>query len=46
MIPFTKGHGLGNDYIVIDEADLPRPLDTRSSGSATATGAWAPTAYC
>jgi len=30
MIPFTKGHGLGNDYIVIDEADLPRPLDTRA----------------
>lgn len=26
MIPFTKGHGLGNDYIVIDEADLPCPL--------------------
>ena len=30
MIPFTKGHGLGNDYIVIDEADLPRPLDRRA----------------
>jgi diaminopimelate epimerase len=30
MIPFTKGHGLGNDYIVIDERDLPRPLDTRA----------------
>jgi diaminopimelate epimerase len=29
MIPFAKGHGLGNDYIVMDEADLPRPLDTR-----------------
>jgi diaminopimelate epimerase len=28
MIPFAKGHGLGNDYIVIDEADLPRPLST------------------
>ena len=26
MIPFTKGHGLGNDYLVIAEADLPRPL--------------------
>jgi diaminopimelate epimerase len=26
MIPFTKGHGLGNDYLVIDEADLPAPL--------------------
>src|SRR5881397_4320993 len=30
MIPFGKGHGLGNDYIVMDEADLPRPLDTRA----------------
>src|SRR5262245_6066117 len=29
MIPFAKGHGLGNDYIVIDEADLPSPLTTR-----------------
>ena len=26
MIPFAKGHGLGNDYIVISETDLPRPL--------------------
>ena len=26
MIPFAKGHGLGNDYIVIDSADLPREL--------------------
>jgi diaminopimelate epimerase len=26
MIPFVKGHGLGNDYIVMDEASLPRPL--------------------
>ena len=26
MIPFAKGHGLGNDYIVLNEADLPRPL--------------------
>jgi diaminopimelate epimerase len=26
MITFTKGHGLGNDYIVIDGADLPAPL--------------------
>jgi diaminopimelate epimerase len=26
MIPFAKGHGLGNDYIVIDAADLPAPL--------------------
>src|SRR5207249_11886300 len=30
MIPFAKGHGLGNDYIVMDESDLPRPLDTRA----------------
>ena len=28
MIPFTKGHGLGNDYLVIEEADLPGPLTT------------------
>ena len=28
MIPFVKGHGLGNDYLVIDEADLPGPLTT------------------
>ena len=27
MIAFAKGHGLGNDYIVLDEKDLPRPLD-------------------
>src|SRR6185503_9565784 len=26
MIPFVKGHGLGNDYIVMDESDLPRAL--------------------
>jgi diaminopimelate epimerase len=26
MIPFTKGHGLGNDYIVISGADLPAAL--------------------
>jgi len=26
MIPFVKGHGLGNDYIVINGADLPSPL--------------------
>jgi len=30
VIPFAKGHGLGNDYIVMNEADLPRPLDTRA----------------
>ena len=26
MIPFAKGHGLGNDYIVIDAGDLHSPL--------------------
>jgi diaminopimelate epimerase len=26
MIPFAKGHGLGNDYLVIDRADLSGPL--------------------
>ena len=26
MIPFVKGHGLGNDYLVMQEADLPGPL--------------------
>jgi diaminopimelate epimerase len=26
VIPFVKGHGLGNDYLVIDGADLSRPL--------------------
>lgn len=26
MIPFAKGHGLGNDYIVMAEADLKSPL--------------------
>ena len=26
MIRFAKGHGLGNDYIVIEGADLPAPL--------------------
>ena len=26
MIPFAKGHGLGNDYIVMNAADLPAPL--------------------
>ena len=23
MIPFAKSHGLGNDYLVIDAADVP-----------------------
>ena len=26
MIRFAKGHGLGNDYVVIDQTDLPAPL--------------------
>jgi diaminopimelate epimerase len=26
VIPFAKGHGLGNDYIVMEAADLPAPL--------------------
>ena len=26
MIPFATGHGLGNDYIVINTADLPASL--------------------
>src|SRR5437773_3852091 len=30
LIPFSKGHGIGNDYIVMEEADLPRRLDTRA----------------
>jgi diaminopimelate epimerase len=25
-IPFVKGHGLGNDYLVMEEAHLPHPL--------------------
>jgi diaminopimelate epimerase len=29
-IPFAKGHGLGNDYIVIDEGDLPGPLSEQA----------------
>jgi diaminopimelate epimerase len=29
MIPFVKSHGLGNDYIVMDAADLPAPLRAR-----------------
>ena len=30
MIPFVKGHGLGNDYVVLSEEDLPGPLSTRA----------------
>jgi diaminopimelate epimerase len=29
VIAFVKGHGLGNDYIVINGADLPHPLSAR-----------------
>lgn len=32
MIPFAKGHGLGNDYLVIRETDLPQALTTRAIG--------------
>jgi diaminopimelate epimerase len=30
MIPFAKGHGLGNDYVVIAQADLRAPLSTKA----------------
>ena len=30
MIPFAKGHGLGNDYLVFEEADLPGALSTEA----------------
>src|SRR5439155_371081 len=30
MIPFAKGHGLGNDYIVIEEKDLRAPLSEKA----------------
>ena len=30
MIPFAKGHGLGNDYIVMEQAALPGPLSERA----------------
>jgi len=30
MIPFAKGHGLGNDYLVINQADLRGPLSDRA----------------
>ncbi len=33
MIAFVKGHGLGNDYLVIDERDLPGPLSVRAIAS-------------
>jgi diaminopimelate epimerase len=30
MIPFAKGHGLGNDYLVFRESDLHAPLGTEA----------------
>jgi diaminopimelate epimerase len=30
MIAFAKGHGLGNDYLVIEETDLPGALSTEA----------------
>ena len=30
MIPFAKGHGLGNDYIVMEQSALPAPLTERA----------------
>ncbi|HKC97700.1 MAG TPA: diaminopimelate epimerase, partial [Methylomirabilota bacterium] len=30
MIPFAKGHGLGNDYIVMEEKDLKAPLSRKA----------------
>ena len=30
MIPFAKGHGLGNDYIVMEEKDLKAPLSRQA----------------
>ena len=30
MIPFAKGHGLGNDYLVIEARHLPGPLSERA----------------
>lgn len=30
MIPFAKGHGLGNDYIVMEEKDLRAPLSEKA----------------
>ena len=32
MIPFAKGHGLGNDYIVMEEKDLKAPLSEKAIG--------------
>ena len=30
MIPFAKGHGLGNDYIVMEEKDVKAPLSRQA----------------
>ncbi|HSE94066.1 MAG TPA: diaminopimelate epimerase, partial [Methylomirabilota bacterium] len=30
MIPFAKGHGLGNDYLVMEQRDLPASLSARA----------------
>jgi diaminopimelate epimerase len=30
VIPFAKGHGLGNDYIVMEQAALPGALGERA----------------
>jgi diaminopimelate epimerase len=30
VIPFVKGHGLGNDYLVLSERDLARPLSPKA----------------
>jgi len=30
VIPFAKGHGLGNDYLVVDQRDLPGPLSPQA----------------
>jgi diaminopimelate epimerase len=30
MIPFAKGHGLGNDYVVLEQVDLKAPLSTKA----------------
>jgi diaminopimelate epimerase len=31
-VPFVKGHGLGNDYIVMEEATLSAPLSAAQIG--------------
>ena len=47
MIPFAKGHGLGNDYLVMEERHLSAPLSKDAIvRSATAPGASGPTASC